>query len=347
MASEYGRWKVISSIGEGGQTHVYRVKDEDGQREGEYVLKRLKNIKRIGRFKSEIEARNRLDHPNIVKLIDYDLEGAKPYLVEVYFPAGNLLRNRGVFEGDLLRTLKLFRQVCSALATAHESEPVGVHRDIKPENVLYNPLSPSLHITDFGICFVEGATRETMFGEKVGPRDYICPEMERGRADKVSPACDVYSLGKLLYWMLSGSTLYREEHRTKEAYLVKTFGDAQYERIHQLLDKCVDQETQARSPNARGLLDELDKTIRLVEKEANVVNRYLPQKCLYCHHGQYILSRYVNTEELDMSRALSIAFNRDRDQRLMFGVCAHCGNIQIFMEDENNPVWDRKLLPKR
>src|SRR5438876_944465 len=91
MSKVYGdRWEIIESLDEGGQAHTFLVKDVKGEGETIYVLKRLKNLNRIDRFKREIEAVRNLSHENIVHLIDFDLEAEKPYLVTEYCSGGSL-----------------------------------------------------------------------------------------------------------------------------------------------------------------------------------------------------------------------------------------------------------------
>src|SRR5690349_24421099 len=83
VQKSHGRWEVIASLGEGGQAHTFTVRDTTGAIASTCVLKRLKNVDRVIRFKREIEAIERLAHPAIVKLIDSELNSQKPYLVKI------------------------------------------------------------------------------------------------------------------------------------------------------------------------------------------------------------------------------------------------------------------------
>src|SRR3990170_1776153 len=85
-----GRWEIVESIGEGGQAQAFLVKDIRGDGLTVYVLKRLKKLERLERFKREIEAVRNLDHPNIVRLIDFDVDAPKPYLVTEYCSGSSL-----------------------------------------------------------------------------------------------------------------------------------------------------------------------------------------------------------------------------------------------------------------
>jgi len=112
--------------------------------------------------------------------------------------------------------LELFQSVCSATAHAHANGVI--HRDIKPANVfLRNKTGPAV-LGDFGLAFIEDQSpRITETDEVVGPRTFIAPELEDGRLEDVTSKCDIYSLGKLLYWLLSNGRVFsREKHRDEQ-----------------------------------------------------------------------------------------------------------------------------------
>ena len=92
MAKNFGnRWEIVESLSEGGQGRTFIVRDAQNPTDGpKYVLKRLKNPKRLDRFRREVEATLILDHPNILKVIDHDLDGDNPFLVSEYCIGGTL-----------------------------------------------------------------------------------------------------------------------------------------------------------------------------------------------------------------------------------------------------------------
>src|SRR5690242_1922868 len=117
-AQVYGnRWRIMSALPEGGQAHTYLVEDMTGEIPEPCVLKRLKNVKRLERFRQEVEAIRRIDNPHVIKLIDSDLqaEKQKPYLVMEYCSGGNLEQNKQRWTGKPLQALELFIQVCDGL----------------------------------------------------------------------------------------------------------------------------------------------------------------------------------------------------------------------------------------
>src|SRR5438067_2157926 len=134
MAQIYGdRWAVKESLGEGGQAHTFLVTDGNAEGEAHYVLKRLKNIDRLDRFKREIEAVRSLTHENIVQLVDFDLDAKRPYLVTENCAGGSLKEAEPFWRDPPVAALEVFQQICEGVAYAHAHGIV--HRDLKPENI--------------------------------------------------------------------------------------------------------------------------------------------------------------------------------------------------------------------
>lgn len=181
MAQVFGeRWEIVRQLGEGGQGYAYLVRDLRGSSETCYVLKRLKNIKRLERFKREVEAVRNLSHENILQLIDFDLEAEKPYLVTELCEGGSLADAEPFWNDSPLLAIEIFQQICSGLSFAHAHGIV--HRDIKPENILLRTSNGPAVIGDFGICYIEDdGNRVTLTEEAVAPRQYMAPELEDGR----------------------------------------------------------------------------------------------------------------------------------------------------------------------
>lgn len=336
----YGdRWEMVSSLGEGGQAHTFLVNDLKGEGQSSYVLKRLKNNNRIERFKREIEAVRNLSHENIVNLIDFDLEDRRPYLVMEYCNGGSLAKSEPFWRVSPIRTLFLFEQICRGVAYAH-SQGI-VHRDIKPENIFLRTKDGPAVVGDFGICyFVEDGERFTITEEAVGPRLFIAPELEDGRAQDISPKSDVYSLGKLLYWLLSGRLFNREKHRER-AWDLKGYNEDSLlgwdniymEHVNRLLDFMIVSE-----PERRRELDNiiilLKQTKRLVAKEYTPIDEHIKQPCTYCGQGFYVLEA---KENIDV-RNFGFATVGAPTWRIF--VCNTCGHVQAFRLDKaKNIDW--------
>jgi len=91
-----GRWEIVRALGEGGQAHTFLVQDSNSDSKTHFVLKRLKNPNRLDRFAIEVEAVRTLDHPNILHLIDFDLENEPYFLVTEYCEAGSLDKSKPI-----------------------------------------------------------------------------------------------------------------------------------------------------------------------------------------------------------------------------------------------------------
>jgi serine/threonine protein kinase len=232
---KYGCWEIEESIGEGGQAHVFLVTDTDQLCTGRFVLKRLKNDNRKHLFEREIRALQELQHPNILRIEDFDLSGSDPYYVAEYCERASLSKiGADKFKGNIDNTATVLVPITQALCKAHS---LGIiHRDVKPQNILIRADGSSV-LADFGICHMDGLERVTLTDEAMKPINYIAPEMESGRRfGKPTDKTDAYSLGKVLYWMLSGGLIFaRENHR--DVSLTEVLNDQGFEHIHMLLDR--------------------------------------------------------------------------------------------------------------
>ena len=136
-------WKWIRDLHEGGQGHTFVVERSDGSDPRKYVLKRLKNPKRKDYFVREIRACMALDHPSVLKIVHYgETPNGKPFLITEYCEKGSLTEQPAL--GRPLAGLKVFNQICSAVAHAHEHAPGICHLDIKPENIFLKDETPVL-----------------------------------------------------------------------------------------------------------------------------------------------------------------------------------------------------------
>jgi Protein kinase domain len=267
-ARKFGRWVITRDLKEGGQGWAYLVAEEGREDQGERVLKRLKNIKRIDRFRREIHAGDRLSHPNIVRVIESSPDTDPAYLVTEYC-SGGVLSPAAVSGKTLIERLTMFRAICEGVAYAHTQGVV--HRDLKPDNIFLQA-DGTPKVGDFGLCFFEETgERFTLLEEAVGPRWYMAPELESGRVVTVLPASDVYSLGKLLYWTLATKTFARERHRAPENDLSRNGADFGMKLVYELLDKMIVEDISQRLPNAGVVISELDAIRSRIELRGRAV----------------------------------------------------------------------------
>jgi serine/threonine protein kinase len=208
MAKIYGgRWRFIKSLNEGGQSWVYIAEDTTGEFTGVYALKRLKRQDRVARFRNEVEILRRLNHDHIIKLIDAQVrEGGSDdtnYLVMPLAAPGDLNARLSLYSDQLESVVQVALQIARALKHAHDAGVV--HRDIKPGNILFPNVGHEVWVSDFGISLdLTAEERNTAVDEVVGPRLFIAPELTEYGVHDVNPAADIYSLGQLIFYMLTG-----------------------------------------------------------------------------------------------------------------------------------------------
>jgi serine/threonine-protein kinase len=155
----------------------------------------------VERFRREATTAAALSHPNIAQVYDYGVDGSSHFIVMEHVDGSDLSRLlRQVGRLTPSDAVRIAEQVCSALGAAHRAGVV--HRDIKPGNVIVRP-DGTVKVTDFGIAQALGQASLTDTGTVMGTAAYVSPEQARGQA--TTPATDIYSLGILLFQMLTGS----------------------------------------------------------------------------------------------------------------------------------------------
>ena len=198
-----GRYEIHELIGVGGMAYVYRCTDIIDDREvAVKILKDefLNNEEFIRRFKNESKAIAMLSHPNIVKVYDVSFGDMIQYIVMEYIDGITLkeyIGQQGVL--DWREALHLTTQILKALQHAHNKGVV--HRDIKPHNIMLLQ-DGTIKVTDFGIARLTDTQTKTMTEQAIGSVHYIAPEQARG--SKTDGKSDIYSVGVMLYEMITG-----------------------------------------------------------------------------------------------------------------------------------------------
>lgn len=197
------RYELVERIGDGGMAEVYRAHDK--------MLDRFVAIKIlhpqftsdesfVTRFRREAQGAAKLSHPNIVSIYDVGSCNGKHYIVMEYIK-GETLKDKINREGPLPLdiTLKIVQEIAGALENAHANHLV--HCDIKPHNILINEAG-HVKVADFGIARATSSSTITYTGSIVGSVHYFSPEQAKGHT--ISPKSDIYSLGVVMYEMLTG-----------------------------------------------------------------------------------------------------------------------------------------------
>jgi eukaryotic-like serine/threonine-protein kinase len=206
------RYELEEVVGTGGMSSVYRAHDRLLERD--VALKVLhdqfgEDGEHVERFRREARAVARLSHPNIVTVIDRGEQDGRQFIVFEYVPGENL---KAVVEREAplseQEALQLVLQVAQALTFAHEHGLV--HRDVKPQNVLLTE-NGEAKVTDFGIArSLDVHAGLTQTGTVLGTSDYIAPEQAQG--SRASVQTDIYSLGVVLYELLTGELPFKGEN---------------------------------------------------------------------------------------------------------------------------------------
>lgn len=205
-----GRYEVLEQIGAGGMAIVYKARD--------VLLNRVVTIKVlreqfmadedfIHRFRREAQSAASLSHPNIVSIYDVGKDGDTEYIVMEYVEGRNLkeiIRDYAPLSTE--QSINLARQITSAIQNAHEHHII--HRDIKPHNILVTADGVA-KVTDFGIARAVSSATVTHTGDIIGSVHYLSPEQAKGLQS--NEQSDIYSLGIVLYELLTGRVPYDGE----------------------------------------------------------------------------------------------------------------------------------------
>lgn len=342
MAQRYDKWRVVEQIGQGGQAKALLVYDENDPEKKLFVLKRLSNLKRLARFEKEVRAGLELSHPNILKVVDKNLDHASPYFVAEYCSKGAL--EFGKLSGlSVVERLRMFSAICRGVGHAHEKG--FTHRDLKPDNIfLREDMTPV--VGDFGLCFItEEGARVTMLDEQVGSRWYMAPELAHGMAEDVTPAADVYSLGKVLYWILAGRVFDREEQHNPKFDLTQGQTDPDIFFIYDLLNRMIVHDPRKRFAGAGEVAAAVDEAVRLIEVRAHLLDLRVPQPCNYCSRGLYkaVADTTSLTDRSGVADVHNFGFTIVGRPLMLILVCDYCSNVQMFRPDlsGNRSAWKK------
>ena len=211
-----GRYEIIKSIGEGGMANVYLANDTILDRKVAIKVLRgdLSNDEKfIRRFQREALSVSNLSHPNIVEVYDVGEEEGQHYIVMEYIEGKTLkqlLQKRGTL--TLTEVIDIMCQLTEGLSHAHDA--YIIHRDIKPQNIMIED-NGLIKITDFGIAMALNATQLTQTNSVMGSVHYLPPEQANGKSSTIKS--DIYSLGILMYELLTGTVPFKGDNAVEIA----------------------------------------------------------------------------------------------------------------------------------
>ena len=265
-----GRYRLEARIGAGGMSTVYRALDGTLQRQ---VAVKLMNREvasdsaQLERFRREARAVAQLSHPHVVGVIDAGEDGGRPYIVFEYVE-GETLKDR-IRRGGRLpipEAVAYAIEIARALGAAHARHIV--HRDVKPQNVLIDE-EGSCKVTDFGIARTLDEEGLTADGRVLGTTDYVSPEQALGQP--VTGQSDLYSLGVVLYEMLTGEVPFRGESQVAVAmkHVRDALPDVQAKRpevsaaLAAVIDRATAKRLQDRYANDAELIADLEDVLAI------------------------------------------------------------------------------------
>ena len=277
------RYEFIEELGKGGMGRVYKVFDKKINEE--VALKVLKpeisdDKSNIERFSNELKIARKITHKNVCRMYDLNEKEGTHYITMEYVPGEDLKslirRVRQLTAGT---TISIAKQVCEGLAEAHR---LGVvHRDLKPSNIMIDK-EGNARIMDFGIARSLKTKRMTLEGMTIGTPEYMSPERAEGK--EVDHRSDIYSLGVMLYEMVTGRVPYEGDtpfsialkHKSETPTSPKEVNSQIPEDLSLLILRCMERDKEKRYQSALGLLSELDK----IEKSISTPDRAFPKRKL-------------------------------------------------------------------
>ena len=210
------RYQIIKSIGEGGMANVYLAYDTILDRNVAVKVLRgdlATDEKFVRRFQREALSASSLSHPNIVEVYDVGEDNGQYYIVMEYIEGKQLkqlLKKRGKL--TLSEVIDIMLQISDGMSVAHDA--YIIHRDIKPQNIMIQD-NGMVKITDFGIAMAMNSTQLTQTNSVMGSVHYLPPEQASGKSPTLQS--DIYSMGILMYEILSGNLPYKGDNAVEIA----------------------------------------------------------------------------------------------------------------------------------
>ena len=267
-----GNYQILEEIGRGGMGVIYRARQRHSRRV--VALKRILSChadsqETLMRFRREAQAAANLDHPNILPIYEVsESEEGLPFFSMKFAGGGSLLEAAPMLRRDPRRAVALMAKVARAVQYAHAQ---GIlHRDLKPGNILLDGGGEPL-VSDFGLAkWLEPISDLTRTPSIFGTPGYIAPEQVKGSNGNLTPAADVYSLGGVLFHLLTGRPPFTGEHALKviqqaserPAPKLRSVAPALDRDLETICAKCLEHEPHARYDSAGELAEDLERWLK-------------------------------------------------------------------------------------
>ena len=264
-----GNYQILEEIGRGGMGVIYRARQRHSRRI--VALKRILSYhadsqETLARFRREAQAAASLDHPNILPIYEVsECDDGMPFFSMKFAGGGSLLDAAPALRGEPRRAVALVAKITRAVQCAHGQ---GIlHRDLKPGNILLDGRGEPL-VSDFGLAkWLDTSSHLTRTLTIFGTPGYIAPEQVNGSSGKLGPASDVYSLGAILFDLLTGRPPFLGEHALKviqqasekPAPKLRTLMPGLDKDLETICAKCLEREPSARYRSAGALAEDLER----------------------------------------------------------------------------------------
>jgi serine/threonine protein kinase len=289
----------------------------------------------LARIKKEIEAMQRCSHANLLPLLDSDPDSG--WFVGQYYHQGSLSENRSLYTGDIFKTLRDIRPLVAGVATLHAQGIV--HRDIKPHNIFLDS-SGDLILGDFGLafCVFDEHTRVSDTYENVGSRDWMPPWAMGIRIEDIKPSFDVFSLGKLIWSMISTTPILQLWYFDEDSFDLRTMFPhiPEMAMLNQFFARCIVQYEPNCLRDASELLEELDGMMRLLKLSTDLEYNRINPRCRLCGLGKY--SEMIDRNITDLH---NFGLQPAGTRTFKIFKCDRCGNVQVFAfgDRKDPPLW--------
>jgi serine/threonine protein kinase len=241
-------------------------------------------------------------------------------MITDYHPNGTLDKWLSVYKGKTLQALEAFRPLVEAVDILHKNDTI--HRDIKTENI-FVAKDNRLVLGDFGIVFYRDGQRLTETYERVGSRDWMAPWAHTGlRVDDVRENFDVFSLGKVLWCVISGQRLLPFWYLDRPQYdLTRLYpGDPSMHALNAISAHCIVQDEDGCWTSATDLLIAVDSTLEMLNRGGQPLTDGVPRPCRVCGVGQYL------SEE-----RFTMLSEHHPPLKAQVYSCWKCGHVQLFV----------------
>ena len=266
---QLGNYRVLEEIGRGGMGVIYRARHAPSRRI--VALKRVLNYhsdsrETLTRFQREATAAASLDHPNILPIYDVGAtDDGLPFFSMKFASGGSLLESKEGFRESPRRAVQLVATVARAVDHAHSQ---GIlHRDLKPGNILLDARGEPM-VSDFGLAkWLDTSSELTCTLTVFGTPGYIAPEQAENPAADLTPATDIYSLGAILFELLSGGPPFLGEHAVavirqaaeNDAPKLRSVAPKASRDLETICARCLQRDPNLRYQSASALAEDLDR----------------------------------------------------------------------------------------